>query len=121
MDFGQLAAYLNYALTWIGFGTVLGMVALIVVPGKDGGGALATVLMAIAGTMIGCAILQFFNYNDVGLLPMSMQGFTVGAGGAIVLLMFYKVLGGAWLLEHEQNFFRHPRRRRRRFTTEIED
>ncbi len=33
MDFDQLAAYSNLALTWIGFGTVVGLAAKAVMPG----------------------------------------------------------------------------------------
>ncbi len=120
MDFGQLSEYLNYILTWVGFGTVLGLVALVVVPGKDGGGAVATVLMAIAGAMIGCTILQSFNGGNA--LPISVEGFAVGASGSIVMLVFYRVLGGTWFLEQDYSLFRQQRRkRRRRLGTDLDD
>lgn len=122
MDFDQLAAYSNFALTWIGFGTVVGLTAKAVMPGRDPGGAIATVLMGIAGTLIGCAILQYFAHSNEAVQPISLEGFAVGAGGAIVLLIFYKVLGGYWFLEGEQTTFRHQRRRRRRrFSSIYED
>ena len=60
MDYDQLAAYANLALTWIGFGTVVGLAAKAVMPGRDPGGAIATVMMGIAGTLIGCTSLQYF-------------------------------------------------------------
>lgn len=113
MDFDLLAAYCNYALTWVGFGTVLGLLALILVPGKDQGGAVATVLMGIAGTLFGCALLQYFSQNQLPVQPISYEGFAVGAGGATVLLLFYKILGGHILLEGDQSVFRTSRRRRR--------
>ncbi|MCP4479630.1 MAG: GlsB/YeaQ/YmgE family stress response membrane protein, partial [Planctomycetaceae bacterium] len=61
MDLAQLAEYANLALTWIGFGTVVGLIAKALMPGRDPGGAIATVLMGIGGTLIGCAILQYFS------------------------------------------------------------
>lgn len=120
MDFGQLTEYLNYILTWVGFGTVLGLVALVVVPGKDGGGAVATVLMAIAGAMIGCTILQSF--NGASAFPISVDGFAVGASGSVVMLVFYRVLGGSWFLEQDYSLFRQQRRkRRRRLGTDLDE
>lgn len=114
MDFSNLAIYANLALTWIGFGTVVGLAAKAVMPGRDPGGAIATVLMGIAGTLIGCAVLQYFSSSGRVVEPVSLEGFSVGAGGAFVLLAFYKVLGGYWLIEGEHGFSRLRRRRSRR-------
>ncbi|MEM7457326.1 MAG: GlsB/YeaQ/YmgE family stress response membrane protein [Planctomycetota bacterium] len=112
MDFAQLADYSNLALTWIGFGTVVGLAAKAIMPGRDPGGTIATLLMGIAGTLIGCAMLKYF-YPTQNIQPVSLVGFAVGSGGAFVLLMFYKVLGGYWFIEGE-TIPRRPRRRRRR-------
>ena len=116
MDFDQLTIYANLALTWIGFGTVVGLAAKAVMPGRDPGGAIATVLMGIAGTLIGCAVLQYFAVGEEAVKPISPEGFAVGSAGALVLLMFYKVLGGYWFLEGEQTTLR-SRRKRRRYAT----
>ena len=121
MDFSQLAAFSNYGLTWIGFGTVLGLIAKIIMPGKEHGGAIATVLMGIAGTLLGCAILQYFSYAGNTTQPISAEGFTVGAGGAIAFLVFYKVLGGLWFFDSDFTVFSHRRRRRRRFISDLDD
>jgi len=122
MEFDLLAAYVNYSLTWIGFGTVLGLLALVLVPGKDQGGAIATVLMGVAGAMFGCLILQYFSDSQSAVQPISTHGFVVGAGGSIVLLLFYKVLGGHLLIEGNQTLFRHRRNvRRSRFQSNSED
>ena len=112
MDFQQLAEFANLGLTWIGFGTVVGLAAKAVMPGRDPGGTVATLLMGIAGTLIGCALLRFF-YPEEAIQPISLEGFSVGSGGAFILLVFYKVLGGYWFVEGEQQTYRHRRRRRR--------
>ena len=112
MEYAQLADYCNLALTWIGFGTVVGLAAKAVMPGRDPGGSIATVLMGIAGTLIGCACLQYFSGNQP-VEPVSMQGFFVGAAGALMILAFYKVLGGYWFVEGEQTTYRRRRSRRR--------
>ena len=118
MDFDQIAVYCDLALTWIGFGTVVGLAAKAIMPGRDPGGPIATVLMGIAGTMIGCAVLQYFSPRDVIVKPVSIEGFAVGSGGALVLLIFYKVLGGYWFLEGETTT---RRRRRERYDTVYDD
>ena len=118
MDFDQIAVYCDLALTWIGFGTVVGLAAKAIMPGRDPGGPIATVLMGIAGTMIGCAVLQYFSPHDVIVKPVSIEGFAVGSGGALVLLIFYKVLGGYWFLEGETT---NRRRRRERYDTVHDD
>lgn len=111
MEIALLADYANQALTWIGFGTVVGLTAKAIMPGRDPGGTVATLMMGIAGTLIGCAILRFF-YPTTNVQPISLEGFSVGAGGAFVLLLFYKILGGYWFTEGEQLTHRHRRRRR---------
>ncbi len=112
MDYSQLAEYANLALTWIGFGTVVGLAAKAVMPGRDPGGAVTTLMMGICGTLIGCAILKYF-YPDQNIQPISVEGFSVGACGALVLLLFYKLLGGHWFIEGDQGSWRNRRKRRR--------
>ncbi len=111
MEIEKLAEYANHTLTWIGFGTLVGLSAKAIMPGRDPGGTVATLMMGIAGTLIGCAILRFF-YPTMNIQPISLEGFSVGAGGAFILLLFYKVLGGYWFTEGEQITYRHRRRRR---------
>lgn len=115
MDVVALQDYANQALTWIGFGTVVGLAAKAIMPGRDPGGSIATILMGIVGTLIGCALLKYF-YAGEQISPVSLRGFFVGVAGATVLLTFYKVLGGYWFMEGEQMSYRHrlTRRRRRR-------
>jgi len=110
IDVQQLA---NLALTWIGFGTVVGLAAKAIMPGKDPGGAIATVLMGIVGTLIGCAILKYL-YPEQNIQPISLRGFSLGTAGAFLLLVFYKVLGGYWFTEGETGGIRSLRYRRKR-------
>ena len=119
MDNALIAEYCNLALTWIGFGTVVGLAAKAIMPGRDPGGAIATVMMGIAGTLIGCAVLQYFSTTGEVVKPVSPEGFAVGSAGALVLLVFYKVLGGYWFVEGETTTRR--RRRRTRYRNAYDD
>ena len=51
-DVQQLAHDL---LAWVGYGTLVGLVAKAIMPGRDPGGAVATLAMGIGGSIIGAA------------------------------------------------------------------
>jgi uncharacterized membrane protein YeaQ/YmgE (transglycosylase-associated protein family) len=107
----QLQQLTNLVLVWVGFGTLVGLLAKAIMPGRDPGGAVATLAMGIAGTIIGCGIVSFFWKGHV-VSPISPLGFCVATAGAFVLLFFYKLLGGYYFIED-----RGPLMRRTRFFT----
>lgn len=111
MDMNQIESFATLVLTWIGFGTIVGLAAKGLMPGRDPGGAVATLLMGVAGSVIGCALLKFL-HRGVDVSPISLLGFCVGTGGAFIILAFYKILGGYWFVEGEHVTRRHIRRRR---------
>ena len=108
----------DLVLTWVGFGTLTGLLAKAIMPGRDPGGAVATLAMGIGGTVIGCGTLTYFSEAGTRISPISPLGFIVATGGAFILLCFYRLLAGYWFVEGETNVPRHrPRmwsRRRRR-------
>ena len=98
-DFMQtVQVWANQILVWVGFGTIVGLLAKAIMPGKDPGGAVATLAMGVAGTIIGCGVLSYFWRGHV-ISPISPLGFCVATGGAFVLLFFYKLLGGYYFDE----------------------
>ena len=60
----QLTEWAKVGLEWVGFGTLTGLLAKAIMPGKDPGGAIATMAMGIGGTVIGCGVLSFFSQDD---------------------------------------------------------
>src|ERR1043166_4729387 len=93
MDMDTIAGFMHTGLEWIGFGTLVGLVAKAVMPGKDGGGALATVIIGILGSVVGAALLAFF-VEGTHVTPISVLGFLVALGGTSVLLLSYRFLSG---------------------------
>ena len=83
----------NDILVWVGFGTLVGLLAKAIMPGRDPGGTIATLMMGIGGTVIGCGLLSYF-YEGKRISPISPLGFVVGTAGAFLLLFFYRLLGG---------------------------
>lgn len=96
----QIKLLANDVLVWVGFGTLVGLLAKAIMPGRDPGGAVATLAMGIGGTIIGCGIVEFF-YAGERVTPISPLGFVVSTGGAFVILLFYRILGGFWFREGE--------------------
>ena len=88
-------------LEWVGFGTLTGLLAKAIMPGKDPGGAVATLAMGVGGTIIGCGVLSFFSQGKTLITPISPAGFCVATGGAFIILFFYKLLGGYYFREGE--------------------
>jgi len=80
-------------LMWIGFGTLVGLLAKAIMPGRDPGGTIVTLLLGIVGTVIGCGTLALVRQGQQ-ISPISLLGFAVGTGGALVLLIFYRLLAG---------------------------
>jgi uncharacterized membrane protein YeaQ/YmgE (transglycosylase-associated protein family) len=102
---------INDVLVWVGFGTIVGLLAKGIMPGRDPGGAIATVLMGIGGTIMGCGIVSYFNQGQ-RVIPISPLGMLVGLFGTLVILFFYKLLGGYYFVEGEYVTRSHRRRRR---------
>jgi uncharacterized membrane protein YeaQ/YmgE (transglycosylase-associated protein family) len=72
---------------WIVFGLIVGLVAKLVMPGKDPGGAIVTILLGIVGAVIGG-----FLGRQLGLYgPEDPVGFIMAVVGAIVVLAIYRM------------------------------
>jgi uncharacterized membrane protein YeaQ/YmgE (transglycosylase-associated protein family) len=105
----------NIILVWVGFGTIVGLLAKAIMPGRDPGGAVATLGMGVGGTVIGCGCVSFF-HPDTIITPISPLGLAVATAGAFIILFFYRLLAGYWFIEGEHpTGIRHRRRRRRRY------
>lgn len=103
-------------LLWVGFGTLVGLAAKAIMPGRDPGGAVATLMMGIGGSIVGCGGTLFF-WEGAKITPISIVGFCAGTVGAFVILFFYKLLSGTYFAESEDGegwMHRYRRRRRRR-------
>ena len=96
----QAGAWANTVLVWVGFGTIVGLLAKAIMPGRDPGGAVVTLALGIAGTVIGLGTLNYFSPGQ-HITPISPLGLAVATGGSFILLLIYKLLGGYWFVEGE--------------------
>ena len=76
-------------LLWILFGLVVGALAKLVMPGRDPGGIIVTMLLGIAGALLG----GWFG-RAIGLYgpEQSGAGFLMSILGAIVILGLYRLV-----------------------------
>jgi uncharacterized membrane protein YeaQ/YmgE (transglycosylase-associated protein family) len=75
-------------LSWIVFGLVVGIIAKLLMPGRDPGGFIITILLGIAGALIGGFIGRAMGFYG----PEQSAGWLLSIGGAIVLLALYRML-----------------------------
>jgi uncharacterized membrane protein YeaQ/YmgE (transglycosylase-associated protein family) len=76
-------------LGWIIFGLIVGVIAKLLMPGRDPGGFVITILLGIAGALLGG-----FIGRALGLYgPGEAAGFLMSLLGAILLLTLYRFLG----------------------------
>jgi uncharacterized membrane protein YeaQ/YmgE (transglycosylase-associated protein family) len=71
-------------------GLIVGAVAKFLMPGKDPGGFIITILLGIAGAFVGTWVGQ-----TMGLYPAGAQaGFIASVLGALLLLFLYRMIAG---------------------------
>jgi uncharacterized membrane protein YeaQ/YmgE (transglycosylase-associated protein family) len=75
---------------WILFGLVVGIIGKLLMPGRDPGGFVITILLGIAGALLGGWIGQ-----ALGLYaPDEPAGFIMAVIGSIILLVIYRFAVG---------------------------
>jgi uncharacterized membrane protein YeaQ/YmgE (transglycosylase-associated protein family) len=77
-------------LSWIIFGLIAGVWAKFFMPGKDPGGFIVTILIGIAGAIVGGFIGDLLRFGTV--TGFNLRSFFVAIVGAMLLLLIYRFL-----------------------------
>ena len=77
-------------LGWILFGLVVGALAKLVMPGRDPGGIIVTILLGIAGAVLGGFIGRAFGFYREG----EPAGWVMAFLGSVLLLFLYRLMIG---------------------------
>jgi uncharacterized membrane protein YeaQ/YmgE (transglycosylase-associated protein family) len=77
-------------LGWILFGLIVGIIAKLIMPGRDPGGIIVTMLLGIVGAVLGGFVGRSLGFYG----PQQAAGWLMSIVGAIVVLMLYRVLAG---------------------------
>lgn len=70
------------------FGLVVGVIAKLLMPGKDPGGIIITIVLGIVGSVLGRWIGQALGFYG----PEDAAGFIMSLLGAILLLAVYRMV-----------------------------
>ena len=77
-------------LGWIVFGLIVGAVAKLLMPGRDPGGIIVTMILGIVGALLGGFVGQALGMYAAG----ESAGFIMALLGAIVVLAIYRMSVG---------------------------
>jgi uncharacterized membrane protein YeaQ/YmgE (transglycosylase-associated protein family) len=82
-------------ISWVVFGLVAGVLAKLLMPGKDPGGCIVTSVLGIAGAVVGGFLAHFFKlagdsgkFGDRGFLMRLIFAVV----GAVILLAIYRLI-----------------------------
>ena len=77
-------------LSWIVLGLIAGIIAKLLMPGRDPGGFFITILIGIAGALLGGFVSTQLGYGKVS--GIDIRSLLIAVGGALVLLIGYRVV-----------------------------
>ena len=77
-------------LVWIILGLVVGVIAKLLMPGKDPGGFIITIILGIAGAFVGGFIASKLGFGSV--TGFDLRSLIIAVGGAVLLLIIYRVV-----------------------------
>jgi len=78
-------------VVWGILGLASGFLAKLIMPGKDKGGLISTMLVGIAGSFLGAYLGRHFGLTtEAG--GLDVLSFATAIGGALVLLLLFRLL-----------------------------
>ena len=80
-------------ISWIVVGLIAGILGKLIMPGRDPGGFLLTIVIGMIGALVGGLIVQLL--GGTGLTGFSIWSILVATLGAIILLAIYRLFAGS--------------------------
>ena len=77
-------------LLWVVFGLIAGVIAKWIMPGRDPGGWIVTILLGIAGAFVGGIIGATVGFG--GVSGFDIRSLLLAIGGAVLLLFGYRLV-----------------------------
>jgi uncharacterized membrane protein YeaQ/YmgE (transglycosylase-associated protein family) len=87
VDIGQFLQDYHW-LTWILLGGIAGIIAKAIMPGRDPGGCIVTILLGIGGALLAGVIGNAVGWYSQG----QAGGFIAATLGAILILFIYRLI-----------------------------
>lgn len=79
-------------ISWIIFGLLAGAVAKFLLPGRDPGGCIVTILLGVVGASVGGWIGTRLGFGTVDGFNLGSLGIAIL--GAVILLLIYRLIRG---------------------------
>jgi uncharacterized membrane protein YeaQ/YmgE (transglycosylase-associated protein family) len=76
-------------LGWLLIGLVAGALGKLIMPGRDPGGIIVTILFGIMGALLAFYLTQFFGLD---VRNGTWQAYAAATAGAVLLLLFYRIV-----------------------------
>jgi uncharacterized membrane protein YeaQ/YmgE (transglycosylase-associated protein family) len=77
-------------IIWIILGLVAGIIAKLIMPGRDPGGFIITAILGIVGALVGGFISTRLGFGDV--TGFNLPSIIIAVLGAILLLFIYRMV-----------------------------
>ena len=77
-------------LAWIILGLLAGAIAKLIMPGNDPGGVIVTMLIGIAGAIIGGLIGEWIGFGGLGTF-FELRTWIIAVGGSLLLLLITRL------------------------------
>lgn len=75
-------------LSWIVLGLIVGVLAKWILPGKDPGGIIITILLGIAGAFVGGFIGSVLGFGSI--TGFNVVSLVLAVAGALIILFIYR-------------------------------
>ena len=79
-------------LSWIVFGLIAGIIARLLMPGRDPGGCIITMLLGVVGAFVGGFLYRLFTGTQVLYFGFDLRSFAIAVVGAVVVLVIYRLV-----------------------------
>ena len=77
-------------LSWVVLGLIVGILAKLIMPGKDPGGMIITIIIGIAGAFVGGFVSSLIGFGSV--TGFDFRSILIAVAGAILLLWIYRMI-----------------------------
>jgi uncharacterized membrane protein YeaQ/YmgE (transglycosylase-associated protein family) len=88
--------WVNVVLIWVGFGTLSGLLATLVLPVRQPSHPLAALLLGALGSLLGLLGLSWI-FQGRQFNPISPMGFVAATAAAILLLILYRACSACFV------------------------
>lgn len=76
--------------SWILFGLIAGVIAKLLMPGRDPGGCIITIVIGIVGALLGGFLATLLGFG--GISGFDFRSLVIAVLGSFVLLAIFRVL-----------------------------